>query len=60
MANALQIRNMITGEKVDIPDLLLEKFPVLREIVRRIQAGQMDLFKTDGAPDGKNGNGDET
>ena len=45
MANALQIRNMITGEKVDIPDLLLEKYPVLREIVRAIRAGQMDLFR---------------
>jgi uncharacterized protein YecE (DUF72 family) len=44
MANALQIRNMITGQKVDIPDLLLEKYPVLRDIVRAIRAGQMDLF----------------
>ena len=44
MANALQIRNMITGDKVDVPDLLLEKYPVLRDIVRAIQAGQMDLF----------------
>lgn len=49
MANALQIRNMITGEKVDIPDPLLEKYPVLREIVRAIRAGQMDLY------DGKRG-----
>ena len=47
MANALQIRNMITGEKVDVPDLLLEKYPVLREIVRAIRAGQMDLFSAD-------------
>jgi uncharacterized protein YecE (DUF72 family) len=44
MANALQIRNMITGDKVDVPDLLLERYPVLKEIVRAIQAGQMDLF----------------
>src|SRR5512138_376156 len=28
MANALQIRNMITGEKVDVPELMLEKYPV--------------------------------
>ena len=48
MANALQIRNMITGDKVDVPDLLLEKYPVLREIVRAIQAGQMDLFDKNG------------
>ncbi|MGZ5497449.1 MAG: DUF72 domain-containing protein, partial [Candidatus Aminicenantales bacterium] len=48
MANALQIRNMITGDKVDVPDLLLEKYPVLRDIVRAIQAGQMDLFDKNG------------
>jgi uncharacterized protein YecE (DUF72 family) len=51
MANALQIRNMITGDKVDVPDLLLEKYPVLREIVRAIQAGQMDLFDKGGRGD---------
>ncbi len=44
MANALQIRNMISGEKVDVPEPLLEKYPVLREIVRAIKAGQRDLF----------------
>jgi uncharacterized protein YecE (DUF72 family) len=49
LANALQIRNMITGEKVDVPELMLEKYPALREIVKAIRAGQMDLFqKTDG------------
>jgi len=52
LANALQIRNMITGDKVDIPELLLEKYPALREIVRRIQAGQMDLFRKEGRGDG--------
>jgi len=58
MANALQIRNMITGEKVDVPELLLEKYPVLREIVRKIRSGQMDLFlkkEGPGRPDGKEG-----
>jgi uncharacterized protein YecE (DUF72 family) len=44
LANALQIRNMISGEKVDVPELLLEKYPVLREIVRAIKAGQRNLF----------------
>ncbi len=58
MANALQIRNMITGEKVEVPDLLLEKYPVLRQIVRAIQAGQMDLFGKGG--DGKDDKGDQT
>lgn len=57
MANALQIRNMITGEKVDVPELMLEKYPVLREIVRAIKAGQLDLFAEDGGDDkaGKGG-----
>ena len=59
MANALQIRNMITGDKVDIPQLLLEKYPVLREIVRGIQAGQMDLFRTEGGRSGENGKEDK-
>ena len=27
LANALQIKNMITGEKLDIPELILEKIP---------------------------------
>ncbi len=44
MANALQIRNMITGQKVDVPEPMLEKYPILRDIVRAIQAGQRDLF----------------
>lgn len=51
MANALQIKNMITGKKVDVPELLLEKYPVLREIVRKIRRGQMDLFLEKGGPD---------
>jgi uncharacterized protein YecE (DUF72 family) len=56
MANALQIRNMITGEKVDVPEPMLEKYPVLREIVRAIKAGQRGLFDEDG-PDGTNDTG---
>jgi uncharacterized protein YecE (DUF72 family) len=60
MANALQIRNMITGRKVDVPGLLLEKYPVLREIVRSIRAGQMDLFHEGSAPGGPDGEGDGT
>ena len=59
MANALQIRNMITGQRVDIPELLLEKYPVLREIVRKIEAGQGDLFPADGGPSDKSDKGDE-
>jgi len=47
VANALQIRNLLTGEKLEIPHLLLKKFPVLQDIVKQIQSGQLDLFKTD-------------
>lgn len=59
MANALQIRNMITGQRVDIPELLLEKYPVLREIVRKIEAGQRELFPADGGRPGNDDTGDE-
>jgi uncharacterized protein YecE (DUF72 family) len=44
MANALQIKNMITGEKLDIPQLLLDRYPVLQDIVKKIRHRQMDLF----------------
>jgi len=44
MANALQIKNMITGEKLDIPGSLLKTYPVLEEIVKKISRGQLDLF----------------
>jgi len=50
VANALQIRNLLTGEKLEIPRLLLKKFPVLEDIVKRLQSGQMDLFKKDEKP----------
>ncbi|TRZ89650.1 DUF72 domain-containing protein [bacterium] len=45
MANALQIKNMITGEKLDIPKLLVEQYPVLEEILKKIKRGQVNLFK---------------
>jgi uncharacterized protein YecE (DUF72 family) len=59
MANALQIRNMITGQRVDIPELLLERYPVLREIVRKIEAGQGELFPSPQGRPGKDDTGDE-
>jgi uncharacterized protein YecE (DUF72 family) len=59
MANALQIRNMITGEKVDVPELMLEKYPVLRDIVRAIQGGQRDLFDRE-PPDGTDEKGESS
>lgn len=44
LANALQIKNMITGEKLDIPHDLLRKYPLLEEIIEKIKSGQLDLF----------------
>jgi uncharacterized protein YecE (DUF72 family) len=44
LANALQIKNKITGEKVDIPVELLKRYPILKEIVKKLEKGQLDLF----------------
>ena len=44
LANALQIKNMLSGEKVEIPELLLRKYPELEEIVAKIERGQKNLF----------------
>jgi uncharacterized protein YecE (DUF72 family) len=45
MANALQIKNMVSGEKLDIPGELLKQYPLLETIVQKIRRGQLDLFK---------------
>jgi len=45
LANALQIKNMVTGEKLDIPDLLLVQFPFLQELMKKSKKGQLDLFQ---------------
>jgi uncharacterized protein YecE (DUF72 family) len=44
LANALQIKNLTSGRKLDVPEGLLRQYPVLEEIVRRIKTGQTDLF----------------
>jgi uncharacterized protein YecE (DUF72 family) len=44
LANALQIKNLITGEKLDIPPLLVEQYPVLKELEKKIKEGQLGLF----------------
>lgn len=44
LANALQIKNMVTQEKLDIPLGLLKQYPYLKKIVKKIKSGQMDLF----------------
>ena len=57
MANALQIKNMVSGEKLEVPAGLLKQYPLLEELVKKIKAGQFDLF--DEGPDGpaKSGTG---
>ncbi len=60
MANALQIRNMVTGRKVDVPEPVLEKYPVLRDIVRAIRAGERDLFAEGEAGPGTDDEGEPT
>jgi uncharacterized protein YecE (DUF72 family) len=45
LANALQIKNMVTGEKLDIPPLLLKKYPLLLEIAKKLAHGQLGLFQ---------------
>lgn len=50
LANALQIKNMISGEKLDIPHDLLRKYPVLKDIIDKIKSGQLDLFAEEQSP----------
>jgi uncharacterized protein YecE (DUF72 family) len=51
LANALQIKNMVSGEKIEVPGGLLRQYPVLQDIVKRIREGQIDLFKKDSLSD---------
>jgi uncharacterized protein YecE (DUF72 family) len=51
LVNALQIKNMVSGEKLEIPPGLLKQYPVLEEIVKKMRRGQMDLFEKEGALD---------
>ena len=44
LANALQIKNKITDDKLDIPLSLLKTYPHLKEIAEKIKSGQYDLF----------------
>lgn len=45
LANSLQIKNMISGEKIDIPYLLLKKYPILKELAKKLKKDQLDLFE---------------
>ena len=45
LANALQIKNMLTGEKFNVPATLLEKYPVLKELAENLGKGQKNIFE---------------
>jgi len=44
LANALQIKNLTSGKKLEVPEELLRQYPVLEEIIERLRKGQFDLF----------------
>lgn len=44
LTNALQLRNLLTGEKIQVPPQLLEKYPVLATIAQEVSSGQGTLF----------------
>ncbi len=44
LANALQIKNLTSGKKLEVPEGLLKQYPILEEIIDRIRKGQLDLF----------------
>jgi uncharacterized protein YecE (DUF72 family) len=45
LANALQIKNKITGQLLNIPRAMLQKYPVLMDIAKKLAKGQLDLFE---------------
>jgi len=44
LANALQLKNMLTGKKFDIPKPMLANYPVLEELTEEEKFGQLGLF----------------
>ncbi len=44
LANALQIKNMITGDKLEVPETLVKEYPILRNLIEEIKKGQLGLF----------------
>jgi len=42
--NALQIKNKLTGEKLEIPESLLQRYPALNKIAAQIRRDQLGLF----------------
>lgn len=44
LTNALQIKNKLSGEKLAIPLELVQQYPELKNILKKIDKGQQDLF----------------
>jgi uncharacterized protein YecE (DUF72 family) len=54
LANALQIKNLTSGKKLEVPLGLLKQYPILEDIIERIRKGQLDLFdRGDEEPEGR-------
>lgn len=51
LTNALQIKNKLSGDKLSVPLELLQQYPVLKDIIKKIDKKQQDLF--DEQPDKK-------
>jgi uncharacterized protein YecE (DUF72 family) len=44
LTNAIQIKNKLTNEKLDVPKELVESYPELKKIIKKISKGQIGLF----------------
>lgn len=44
LTNALQIKNKLTHEKLEVPVELVESYPELKKIIKDTSRGQIDLF----------------
>jgi len=44
LTNAIQIKNKLTNEKLDVPKELIQTYPELKKIIKKISKGQIDLF----------------
>lgn len=45
LTNAIQIKNKLTDEKLDAPKELVQTYPELKKIIKKISKGQIDLFE---------------
>jgi uncharacterized protein YecE (DUF72 family) len=44
LTNAIQIKNKLTNQKLEVPKELVETYPELKKIIKDIAKGQSDLF----------------